>query len=546
MLRLVSRRTPEVVQGSSASVSDVDLQAGTSESQDAPAAARAPGKGWGKGARRRSVVRRASMVHKMAVMRKARKGFRAVKTAFAATHQVALSNKIGEPPTGEDLKMAQALHSGIKEALREDKSVAANAMSVGQVTALHNKGFRKLREAFAIDEVSFRASVELAAGRLVTDMKMISTGMASGKSKAFFFLSPDQHYFFKSANSEDVKSLLGMLPDYAAHVKANRTTMLPRYVALFRVRVSAEDASKLGSAEDLNLNDKSERSEGTSAPRPSMPTMTAGGGASVSSAKGQKGKAAKSYTVDFVCMTYAFGGVKTIDRRFDLKGSTCVPTPASNLTHRRTRRAPLAEPLAAPRVRRHSRNASEKEKMKKTPTLKDGDWVSEGYKFPPTTESENMLEALEQDTKFLARKGLIDYSLLVGIHVDHMQAGRPNEERGTGVQRHIRMERTPGLFVVDHHEPGGIFTRMYIALIDILTPYGMRKVAETFFMGTLRCGADISCQPPHRYAKRFMRFMRSHRAKPAAPAGAPPASLGDADGKPASDADKPASDAPAS
>ena len=217
-----------------------------------------------------------------------------------------------------------------------------------------------------------------------------------------------------------------------------------------------------------------------------------------------------------------------------LESPTVVPAaPLAALTH-----SPCAHRLAAaPRARRHARNASEKEKKKKTPTLKDGDWVSEGYSFPPTTESENMLQALDQDTKFLARKGLIDYSLLVGIHVDHVHAGRPNDERVAGVQRHIRMERTPGLFVVDHHDAGGIFTRMYIALIDILTPYGLRKVAETFFMGTLRCGADISCQPPHKYAKRFMKFMRSHKAKPPAPEGAPP----DADEKPTSDADKPAS-----
>jgi hypothetical protein len=29
--------------------------------------------------------------------------------------------------------------------------------------------------------------------------------------------------------------------------------------------------------------------------------------------------------VTFVCMTYAFGGVETITKRFDMKGSTCVP-----------------------------------------------------------------------------------------------------------------------------------------------------------------------------------------------------------------------------
>ena len=67
---------------------------------------------------------------------------------------------------------------------------------------------------------------------------------------------------------------------------------------------------------------------------------------------------------------------------------------------------------------------------------------------------------------------------------------------------------------------------MYVGLIDILTPYGLRKFAETFFLGTLRCGADISCQPPRKYARRFMRFMQAQLDTAAATCSAPaPGSL---------------------
>ena len=182
------------------------------------------------------------------------------------------------------------------------------------------------------------------------------------------------------------------------------------------------------------------------------------------------------HLVTFVCMTNAFGGTEKIDKRFDLKGST------------------------------HKRVASAKEKAKETPTFKDGDWVSKGCLLPPSSNRDRMMAALAEDSAFLARRRLIDYSLLVGIHRE--ESSTPNPTRRVSSD-HIRVERTPGLFVLDHFEDDGSFTRMYVALVDILTPYGLKKYAETFFLSTLRCGVDISCQPPKRYAQRFMKFMRA-------------------------------------
>merc|ERR1719258_830696 len=47
----------------------------------------------------------------------------------------------------------------------------------------------------------------------------------------------------------------------------------------------------------------------------------------------------------------------------------------------------------------------------------------------------------------------------------------------------------------------------YIGIIDVLTPYRIKKRAETFLLGTIVCGRDISCQHPKVYAKRFFRFV---------------------------------------
>jgi 1-phosphatidylinositol-4-phosphate 5-kinase len=57
------------------------------------------------------------------------------------------------------------------------------------------------------------------------------------------------------------------------------------------------------------------------------------------------------------------------------------------------------------------------------------------------------------------------------------------------------------------------FGLAYLGIIDILTQYGVAKVAENLCFGTLMCGADISCQPPDRYARRFKRFIDAHVLK---------------------------------
>ena len=60
------------------------------------------------------------------------------------------------------------------------------------VSAIEGATFARIRKALGIQEANFFASVALQAGRTESDMKCIPTSQASGKSKAFFFFSPDQ------------------------------------------------------------------------------------------------------------------------------------------------------------------------------------------------------------------------------------------------------------------------------------------------------------------------------------------------------------------
>eukprot|EP01052_Picozoa_sp_SAG31_P002165 SAG31_NODE_73_length_27793_cov_26.900520_22_plen_237_part_00 len=49
---------------------------------------------------------------------------------------------------------------------------------------------------------------------------------------------------------------------------------------------------------------------------------------------------------------------------------------------------------------------------------------------------------------------------------------------------------------------------VFFGIIDILTEYTRKKKAEHFCCGTLRCAADVSCQPASIYADRFYSFMQ--------------------------------------
>ena len=63
------------------------------------------------------------------------------------------------------------------------------------------------------------------------------------------------------------------------------------------------------------------------------------------------------------------------------------------------------------------RDASEKEKLKKEPTLKDNDFVKDGVKIIIGEEAKGkLMETINADVDFLAKHDIMDYSLLLGIH----------------------------------------------------------------------------------------------------------------------------------
>ncbi|XP_062453272.1 phosphatidylinositol 5-phosphate 4-kinase type-2 gamma isoform X1 [Rhea pennata] len=186
-----------------------------------------------------------------------------------------------------------------------------------------------------------------------------------------------------------------------------------------------------------------------------------------------------------------------------------------------------------------SREASDKEKGKDLPTLKDMDFLNKNEKvYVGEEDKKDFMEKLKRDVEFLVQLKIMDYSLLLGIH-DVARAEQEEEEEveeeegggdeagaavvgsyGTspeGIGSYLNSHRPlgPGEFdpYVDVYAirsaEGGPRKEVYcMGLIDILTQYDARKkaahAAKTVKHGA---GAEISTVHPEQYAKRFLDFI---------------------------------------
>ncbi|XP_061550490.1 phosphatidylinositol 5-phosphate 4-kinase type-2 gamma isoform X3 [Phycodurus eques] len=190
------------------------------------------------------------------------------------------------------------------------------------------------------------------------------------------------------------------------------------------------------------------------------------------------------------------------------------------------------------------REASDKERGKELPTLKDMDFRNNMQKVYVTEEQkEKLMEKLNRDVEFLVKLKIMDYSLLLGIH----DAGRAEreEEEGEEVSNEDEQEAengsAPGPAAGSYGtSPEGIAGYMscckplgagefdpyvdvyavsscpgapqrevyFMGLIDVLTQYDTKKkaahAAKTVKHGA---GAEISTVHPEQYAKRFRDFI---------------------------------------
>ncbi|CAK9817597.1 Phosphatidylinositol 5-phosphate 4-kinase type-2 beta [Anthophora quadrimaculata] len=302
---------------------------------------------------------------------------------------------------------------------------------------------------------------------------------SSGKSGAKFYQSYDKLFIIKTLTSEEVERMHSFLKHYHPYiVERHGKTLLPQYLGMYRLTVDGVE----------------------------------------------------HYVV---AIRNVFSNHLTTHKKFDLKGSTV------------------------------DREASDKEKEKDLPTYKDNDFVKEGMKIYIGEEAKaKLIETLTADVDFLTRLHLMDYSLLLGLHdcaraeqenreraereeeednhedEDDSESGSGLDSRGTMGDRlwgwsgvagmatppespHAALMRDTSLqyedaiipeldiYAIPSKEGAPTKEIYFLAIIDVLTHYGVRKQAAKAAK-TVKYGANvdgISTCDPEQYGKRFIEFM---------------------------------------
>ncbi|CAM4730650.1 unnamed protein product [Leuciscus chuanchicus] len=176
----------------------------------------------------------------------------------------------------------------------------------------------------------------------------------------------------------------------------------------------------------------------------------------------------------------------------------------------------------------YKRRASRKERIKSSPTFKDLDFqeMHEGLYFDADTYSA-LMKTLQRDCRVLESFKIMDYSLLLGIHVlDRKMRGRggrgdSKRQGGQKVLYSTARESIQGdgkaaepLADADDDTMGGIPAKhkeekllIFLGIIDILQSYRLIKKVEHSWKALVHDGDTVSVHRPNFYADRFLKFM---------------------------------------
>ncbi|KAI0758492.1 SAICAR synthase-like protein [Trametes elegans] len=201
--------------------------------------------------------------------------------------------------------------------------------------------------------------------------------------------------------------------------------------------------------------------------------------------------------IHFVIMNNLFPAHKDIHETYDLKGSTVGPE------------YPEEKAAQNPRA-----------------VLKDLNWIQRRKMLELGPKKRAPLtEQLRHDSELLKDLGVMDYSLLVGIH--NMQRGNRdnvrrnnlrvfspdmpiiNRKKMLGKGPHTIFYQDKGRLRATDETNDNMDTIYYLGVIDILTPYNTFQKLEHFWKGLSADPHKISPVPPAEYAGRYFAFMKA-------------------------------------
>lgn len=168
----------------------------------------------------------------------------------SSAKKVPIDNKIGRAPDGWLGTVAFALQRGIHREIdhplqnvlpSKDFDFPQPAFAFELVMP---ELFHRARAACGIKTVRYVAALEAVESCRKPTLSVIDSSDASGKSASFFFLSPDQQFLAKSLDDKDSAALLSILPDYVRHLEEEPSSLLPRYLGLYRLDITDDELGR--------------------------------------------------------------------------------------------------------------------------------------------------------------------------------------------------------------------------------------------------------------------------------------------------------------
>lgn len=193
-----------------------------------------------------------------------------------------------------------------------------------------------------------------------------------------------------------------------------------------------------------------------------------------------------SGTVFLACMNNVFDSALKVHKVFDLKGSKA------------------------------GRKATETEKQSSSVVYKDIDWIEQKLRIGCGKERKLQLcEQLAKDCGFLRDHGIMDYSLLVGVHFQNKKGEDPPNDNGSiGAFAYARENGVAHRINAFQQDDGGMKSSFnfglnhvyFMGLIDVLQLYNVKKKMEHGVKMFRFKRNEISSVDPGLYFDRFMQF----------------------------------------